>query len=135
MGREITLLLAGDALIARPWSHVREADFLGLIDEIRAADVAIVNLETVIHDFKGHAQTDSGGTYMASPPHIAAELKGVGFDMLAHANNHAFDYGAVGILETAEHAEREDLIIAGSGQDLQRAHGPQYVECGGTRVA
>ena len=62
MGREITLLLAGDALITRPWSHVREADFLGLIDEIRAADVAIVNLETVIHEFKGHAQADSGGT-------------------------------------------------------------------------
>ena len=135
MGREISLLLAGDALITRPWSHVREADFLGLIDEIRAADVAIVNLETVIHEFKGHAQADSGGTYMASPPHIAAELKWAGFDMLAHANNHAFDYGASGILETAEHAEREGLIIAGSGQDLQRARAPQYVECGGTRVA
>ena len=73
MGREITLLLAGDALIARPWSHVREADFLGLIDEIRAADVAIVNLETVIHEFKGHAQADSGGTYMASPPQRAKQ--------------------------------------------------------------
>ena len=33
MSREISLLLAGDALITRPWSHVREADFLGLIDE------------------------------------------------------------------------------------------------------
>ena len=114
MGREISLLLAGDMLITRPWSHVRDTDFLGLIDEIRGADVAIVNLETVIHEFKGHAQADSGGTYMASPPRIAAELKWAGFDMLAHANNHAFDYGAVGILETAEHAEREGLIIAGS---------------------
>ena len=66
---------------------------------------------------------------------IAAELKWAGFDMLAHANNHAFDYGASGILETAEHAEREGLIIAGSGQDLQRARAPQYVECDGTRVA
>lgn len=114
---------------------MREADFLGLIDEIRAADVAIANLETVIHEFKGHAQADSGGTYMASPPQIAAELKWAGFDMLAHANNHAFDYGASGILETVEHVEREGLIIAGSGRDLQRARAPQYVRCDGVRVA
>ena len=53
---------------------------------------------------------------MASPPHIAAELKWAGFDMLAHANNHAFDYGAVGILETAEHAEREGLIMPDRGK-------------------
>ena len=65
MSREIRLLLAGDALLTRPWSHVRDAGFLGLIEEIRDADVAIANLETVIHEFKGHAQADSGGTYMA----------------------------------------------------------------------
>jgi hypothetical protein len=81
MRREITLLLAGDALITRPWSHVRDADFLGLIEEIRGADVAIANLETVIHEFKGHAQANSGGIYMASPPQTAAELKWAGFDM------------------------------------------------------
>ena len=135
MSREISLLLAGDALLTRPWSHVRDADFLGLIEEIRDADVAIANLETVIHEFKGHAQADFGGTYMASPPHIAAELKWAGFDMLAHANNHAFDYGASGILETFEHARCEGLIVAGSGPDLQRARAPRYLQCDGGRVA
>ena len=135
MSREITLLLAGDAMITRPWSHVRDADFLGLIEEIRGADVAIANLETVIHEFKGHPQANSGGMYMASPPQIAAELKWAGFDMLAHANNHAFDYGASGILETLEHAEREGLIIAGSGPDLQCARAPRYFQCDGGRVA
>ena len=79
MSREISLLLAGDALLTRPWSHVRDADFIGLIEEIRDADVAIANLETVIHEFKGHVQADSGGTYMASPPRIATELKWAGF--------------------------------------------------------
>lgn len=131
----MTLLLAGDALLTRPWSHVRDADFLGLIGEIRGADVAIANLETVIHEFKGHAQADAGGVHMASPPSIAAELKWAGFDMLAHANNHAFDYGASGVLETIEHAERAGLVIAGSGPDLQRARAPRYFQCDGARVA
>jgi poly-gamma-glutamate capsule biosynthesis protein CapA/YwtB (metallophosphatase superfamily) len=116
IARDVSLLLFGDALIARAWSQVGDAAFLGLIDTIRAADVAIANLETVIHEFKGHAQADAGGVYMASPPLIAAELKWAGFNMLAHANNHAFDYGASGVLETIQHVEGEGLIIAGSGR-------------------
>ena len=135
MKREVSLLLAGDAQITRLWSQVREPSFLSLIDAIRAADVAIANLETVIHDFKGHAQADAGGVYMASPPVIAAELKWAGFDMLSHANNHAFDYGAVGVLDTIHHVESEGLIVAGSGADLRAARKPHYFYCNGSTVA
>ncbi len=133
--RDVSLLLAGDALITRAWSEVSDTAFLGLINTIRAADVAIANLETVIHEFKGHAQADAGGVYLASPPLIAAELKWAGFDMLAHANNHAFDYGASGVLETIQHVEGEGLIIAGSGRDLQQARAPRYLHCHGSTVA
>jgi poly-gamma-glutamate synthesis protein (capsule biosynthesis protein) len=90
--RKASLFLAGDALITRPWSHVRDQRFLKLVAEMRAADVAIVKLERVIHEFKGHAQPESGGTYMASPPMIAGELRWAGVDMASGANNHAFDY-------------------------------------------
>jgi poly-gamma-glutamate synthesis protein (capsule biosynthesis protein) len=124
MPRELSLFLAGDALITRPWSHLHDADFLSLIDTIRGADVAIANLETVIHEFKGHAQADSGGTYTTSSPQIAAELKWAGFDMLAHANNHTFDYGASGVLETIAHVEGEGLIIAGSGKGPAKRASP-----------
>jgi poly-gamma-glutamate capsule biosynthesis protein CapA/YwtB (metallophosphatase superfamily) len=127
--QELSLLLAGDALITRPWAHVGDADFLGLVDEIRTADVAITNLETVIHEFKGYAQADSGGSYLASPPQIAKELKWAGFDMLVHANNHSFDYGPSGVLETIEHVARAGLILAGSGEDLQQARAPRYCHC------
>jgi poly-gamma-glutamate synthesis protein (capsule biosynthesis protein) len=127
--------LAGDSLITRPWSHVREPAFLRLIDEIRAADVAIANLETVIHEFKGYAQADSGGTYMASPPQIAAELKWAGVDMLAHANNHSFDYGCSGILETIEYVRTAGITLAGSGKNLQDARAPGYFRCNGSTVA
>jgi poly-gamma-glutamate synthesis protein (capsule biosynthesis protein) len=131
----LTLLLAGDALITRPWSHVADPAFLQLIEEIRGADVAVANLETVIHEFKGFAQHDSGGTWMASPPAIAAELRWAGFDMLAHANNHAFDYGSTAILETIGHVEAAGLVLAGSGKDLQEARSPRYVRTKGRTVA
>lgn len=135
MSDALSLFLAGDALITRPWSHVKDPSFLRLVDEIRAADVSITNLETVIHAFKGYAQAQSGGTYMASPPEVADELKWAGFDMLAHANNHSFDYGSTGVLETIEHAERAGLVLAGSGKDLQAARAPRSIRCNGGVVA
>ena len=133
--KRVSILLAGDALITRPWSHVCDVAFLRLIDEIRDADVAIANLATVIHEFKGYAQADSGGSYTASAPEIAGELEWAGFDMVAHANNHSFDYGTSGVLETIDHIERAGLILAGSGKDLQNARAPRYFRCGGGTVA
>ena len=72
---------------------------------------------------------------MASPPLIAAELKWAGFDMLAHANNHAFDYGASGVLETIQHVEGEGLIIAGSGRDLNKRARRDILTLTGSTVA
>jgi Bacterial capsule synthesis protein PGA_cap len=70
---------------------LEEPKFLQLVAEIRGADVALANLEMVIHEFKGYAQQDSGGTYMAARPEVATELAWAGFDMVGHANNHTFD--------------------------------------------
>ena len=133
--RGLSLLLAGDALMTRPWSQEQDSSFLKLVETIQAADVAIVNLETVIHEFNGYAQADSGGVHMHSSPEIASELKWAGFDMLAHANNHAFDYGSTAVLETIEHAENAGLVIAGSGKDLQEARAPHYFDHAGARIA
>jgi poly-gamma-glutamate synthesis protein (capsule biosynthesis protein) len=123
---DISLFLAGDSIIVKPWSQVDDPAFLDLVAQIRGADVAIANLETVIHEFKGYAQLNAGGTYMASPPEIAAELAWAGFDMVAHANNHTFDYGTTGVLENLEHVGKAGLVLAGSGEDLQRARQPAY---------
>jgi poly-gamma-glutamate capsule biosynthesis protein CapA/YwtB (metallophosphatase superfamily) len=132
---KLRLFLAGDALITWPWSQVEDPGLLKLVAEMRSADAAIVNLETVIHEFKGYAQPDSGGTYMASPPEIAEELRWAGVGMASAANNHAFDYGSGGILETLEHGRQAGLILAGIGEDLQAARRPAYLDANGSRVA
>ena len=134
MKSEIALFLAGDALITEPWSHVQDPAFDRLLAEMRAADATLVNLETVIHEFSGYPQADSGGTYTASSPAVAGELKWAGVDMVAHANNHAFDYGSTGILETLAHVEAAGLVLAGAGRDLQAARAPRYLDCAGSTV-
>ena len=124
---DLSLFLAGDTNLTVPWSNDDDPDFLRLIGEIRAADAAIVNLETVIHEFRGYAQADSGGRYAASPPEIAGELRWAGIDLVSHANNHTFDYGSIGVLETHENVQEANILLAGSGPDLDDARAPRYL--------
>ena len=115
---ELSLFLAGDAIITQPWSNDRDPRFLALVDEIRGADVAAVNLEMLFHAYQGYAQADSGGGYVAARPAIAAELAWAGIDMVANANNHTFDYGSEGVLENLDNVARAGLVLGGSGKDL-----------------
>ncbi len=124
--RRLSIFLAGDAIIIEPWSHIDEPAFTALVAEMRAADVTIVNLETVIHEYKGFAQPECGGTYLTSPPEIARELRWAGVDIAAGANNHSFDYGSTGVLETLEHVAAAGIGVAGIGPDLQTARAPVF---------
>ncbi len=123
---EFTIFVAGDAIITQPWSQIREERFLKLIEAIRAADTAIVNLELVLTNYKGFPQADSGGTHLSVRPVIAHDLIWAGIDMLGNANNHAFDYGSIGVTETLDSAAKAGLVLAGAGLDLQSARQPGY---------
>jgi poly-gamma-glutamate capsule biosynthesis protein CapA/YwtB (metallophosphatase superfamily) len=132
--RDLSLFLVGDAFITTPWSDVDEPEFLSLISYMRAADVTAVNLETVIHSYRGYAQADSGGTWAGSPPEISQELAWAGVNVASHANNHAFDYGSEGVLETIEHMTSAGILVSGSGKDLQAARAPAEIEAKGRRI-
>lgn len=132
---EFKLFLAGDALIVTPWSQTTDPAMGAIFDEMRSADATVLNLETVVHSHRGYAQADSGGFWMSSPPEIASELAWAGVNMVAHANNHTFDYGSEGVLETIEHIEAAGVAISGSGRDLQQAREPKYFSTGGITVA
>ena len=53
---EHRIFLAGDAMITQPWKYVNKPPFIKLIEEMRNANTTIVNLETLIHEYKGYAQ-------------------------------------------------------------------------------
>jgi poly-gamma-glutamate synthesis protein (capsule biosynthesis protein) len=133
---EIAVFVAGDALITRTWSEFNEPEFLGLINEIRGADVAVLNLEMLIHTFKGYPEKyDGQGTPMSAEPIIARELKWAGIDMVANANNHTNDYGIFGVLETKVFIEQAGIAYAGAGEDLQHARTPAYYKSRAGTVA
>lgn len=122
------LFLAGDALMTMPWSHVTDSNFLSLVDEMRSCDTTIVNLETVLHDYEAYPQADCGGVHLRSPPEIAAELKWAGVDAVSAANNHSYDYGSEGVVKTLEHIAAADIILAGTGMDLEEARAARIIK-------
>jgi poly-gamma-glutamate capsule biosynthesis protein CapA/YwtB (metallophosphatase superfamily) len=136
-GGEMTLALAGDAIITRQLSVFDEPEFLALRDLVQGATAAFVNLEILFHNFEPDIipASASGGTYMQADPAIAKELVWMGFDMVSMANNHTGDYGVEGLRSTTRAVEAVGLMHAGTGENLAEARAPGYLETPGGRVA
>ena len=130
-----TMALTGDSIVNRKLSVYDEPAYLGMIDILRSADVAITNLETVLHDYEPYPMADSGGTWMRSDPSMAEELAWAGIDMVARANNHTGDYGTLGLTLTTKYVEAAGLIDAGVGMSLAEAREAKFLETSTARVA
>lgn len=108
--------------------------FAGLRDELRRADLAIGNLESVLIDRGTFA--DPQGTFVFAGPSQSAELLvEAGFDMVTTANNHAWDFGLRALLESRTHLERVGLAHAGTGRNLDEAWRPALLRARGWTVA
>lgn len=127
-GKDLTISAAGDAIINRKISECEDEDFLELVDLLRETDVGFVNLETILHDYEGYPNAYAQGTYMRSPKYVADELKWMGFDIFAVANNHIADYLHKGMLDTMEALEERNIPYAGLGRNLGEARSPVYMD-------
>lgn len=134
MPGELTLTAAGDAMITARMREFEHPRFAALVEEIRAADVAPINLEVLLHDFEGYPAANGPGTYMRAPPWVADELTWMGFDMFAVATNHAMDYTHGGMEATMRHLEARDIPYAGMGRTLSTARQPAYLDTPAGRV-
>lgn len=134
---DITLALVGDAIITRRMSVFEEPDFLSMVAVLRDATVSIANLEMLFHDYGPDIipASTSGGAYMSADPALADELKWMGFDMVALANNHSFDWGIGGLEATRRAIGAAGIKGAGTGENLARARAPAYLQTKGGRVA
>jgi poly-gamma-glutamate synthesis protein (capsule biosynthesis protein) len=132
---DFTLALTGDAIITRKLSVYAEPAFTRIINLIRNADAAFVNLEMLFHDYEPYASAASGGTYMRAEPALIKDLVWAGFDMVARANNHSGDYGVLGMNLTTKYVAEAGLVQAGVGQSLAEAREAKFLETAKGRVA
>ncbi len=57
-------------------------------------------------------------------PRVLDPLHRAGFDYLSVVNNHSYDYGEVGFLDTIDHLARSPIATSGAGRNLEEASRP-----------
>ncbi|MCX7797449.1 MAG: CapA family protein [Melioribacter sp.] len=75
------------------------------------ADLTFGNLETVIGKTKDEYK---GYPYFNSPPELLEALKYAGFDVLFTSNNHSFDQGFGGLINTIDAIKKQGMISIGT---------------------
>jgi poly-gamma-glutamate synthesis protein (capsule biosynthesis protein) len=99
---------------------------------IQGADIAFANLETPVAPTSGQP----GRPFrFNAPPELPAALKASGFTVLSTANNHAYDQGVQGVVETLERLRAEQLLPVGSGTTRREAEQVRVLQVKGLRVA
>ena len=99
---------------------------------IRMADVAFANLETPIAPKSGKPVAP---LEFNAPPELLASLVSTGFDVVSFANNHVYDQGRPGLVETLEHLDAAKLAYVGAGRTCAEAAAPRTITHNGVTVS
>ncbi|MEU0935246.1 CapA family protein [Embleya sp. NPDC005971] len=135
-GTAISVAFAGDVHFFErtvPRLNAGAEGALGPIGKtLSAADLAMVNLESAITE-RG---TPENKTYhFRAPAKALTELKAVGIDTVSMANNHAVDYGKVGLEDSIAAIQDPPIGVVGIGKDAAQAYRPVIREAKGVKVA
>ncbi|MCO6009359.1 CapA family protein [Actinoallomurus purpureus] len=102
------------------------------IPELTRADLAMVNLETAITTRGKKAPKEF--TFRA-PASAFGALRSAGIDVVTMANNHAMDYGTVGLHDSLAAIKKTGFPTVGIGANAAQAYRPYYVTVKGDRIA
>ena len=135
----LSLVAVGDILMHQDViksASLDAQDFPGLWADLlplfQQADLAFANLESPVAPTSGRP----GVPFQFNAPEtLPAALRTSGFTVLATANNHAFDQGSKGVVETLTRLRAQGLMPVGSGEDRAQAECTQILERQGLRVA
>lgn len=116
----------GQALIEHVVSDEAWPGRKALRGRLRRNDICFTNLETVIRGGRAGPPTRDTLTVHAGEPGILGVLDDLGVNLVATSNNHAFDLGSGGILDTIDALRRQGIPSGGTGADLAVASAPAY---------
>lgn len=134
--RALSVALTGDVILTRRVSTLTDPAFARVRALLTSADCTFGNCELVIAA-RDEGTPSAAGRSLSSVvrPHIADEIRWLGYDLMGTANNHTLDYGSGGVVATLRHLDRVGVVAAGTGSNLQEAAAPRYAETAGGRVA
>ena len=108
--------------------------YAAVADEIQAADLAIINQETI---FINDRNQISAYPRFGSPPEIGDALVTTGFDVVLHASNHTVDKGSEGVWDTLNFWKEKhpEITVLGINESVEEQNTIDVVECNGIRFA
>jgi poly-gamma-glutamate capsule biosynthesis protein CapA/YwtB (metallophosphatase superfamily) len=124
------ILLLGDLILDVPdpdhWLS-------GIAPLLHTGDVVIGHLEVPYTHCTDEVKGDVPAPG-ADPAHLDA-LARAGVTAVSMAGNHMMDCGPIGLADTIAGLDRNTILHAGAGPDLQRARAPAFIAAGARRIA
>ena len=140
--QEISIVFVGDIIfdtVQNPWSSIAYSDGIRACfddetwDTLTGADFLVVNNEFPYTD-RGTPTPGKTFTFRC-PPWTAEWLKEMGTDIAALANNHVYDHGEQGALDTFDTLDEQGIPYIGAGRDIDDASQTAYCIANGTSIA
>jgi poly-gamma-glutamate synthesis protein (capsule biosynthesis protein) len=129
-----TISLLGDVVIRSRLAQMRgenDQSFQAALAELARSDLVLANLEIPLSR-RGYRIPKWAN--MRSDPEVIEDVKTLGVDAVALANNHMMDYGPDAMLDTLEACDAAGIAHCGAGVDLEAALQPLRFEVGGAAV-
>ncbi|GAA2441991.1 CapA family protein [Actinomadura vinacea] len=132
----ITLAFGGDVHfegVLRPRLAAPSTALGPIARTLKAADLAMVNLETAITT--GGTKAPGKEFTFRAPPSAFAALKAAGIDVASMANNHGMDYMEAGLRDSLKAIKASGFPTVGIGRDAAEAYKPYRTTVKGNRLA
>lgn len=139
----ITISFAGDILFDPNYSvmatlqqnggHISNGIKPDVIAEMESADIMMINNEFPYTD-RGTPVQGKKFTFRASPSSVSY-LQDLGVDIVSLANNHAYDYGEQGFVDTLQTLKDARIPYVGAGMNEEEALQPVYYIINNMKIA
>lgn len=115
-------LLLGDlspTIVTNPLFAGKDAEtlFTDVVTLFQDNDMNFVNLECALTE--SEKDIEKFGPPLKASRNTSATLKGIGVNICGLSNNHIFDYGRTGALDTIQTLEQEGIAYTGFGNDYE----------------
>lgn len=104
-----------------------------LLNEMHSADIFMVNNEFTYTN-RGEPTAEKTFAFRSKPSNVKI-LNDMGVDIVSLANNHAYDYGEVSLLDTLDTLDEINMPHVGAGKNLDEARRPVVFEQNGITIA
>ena len=140
---EVTLCFTGDILLDDEYAIMATLRNRGggiengisgeLLEQMQDADILVVNNE---FPYTNRGIPTEGKTYtFRADTDAVSYLKEMGADVAVIANNHVYDFGEQGLLDTLDTLDEAGICRIGAGRNLEEASAPIYFIVNDMKIA